>query len=163
MLFKGISIFSSGGHFVQQSRTILIILVEGYPRNISAKLFWNQTIGLGGDVIFSFGSHFILRRGTILAILVEGHSGNISMKLFWNWAIGLGDVFSRSFYFKLWRPFCSAEWNHSSNFGRSLSKEHVCEIILKSSHWPRRLFKGFSIFSFGSYFILWRGTILAIW
>ena len=28
-------IFCSGGHFVQQSRTILAILVEGHPRNIS--------------------------------------------------------------------------------------------------------------------------------
>ena len=32
MSFKGISIFSSGGHFVQGSRTILAILVEGHPR-----------------------------------------------------------------------------------------------------------------------------------
>ena len=31
--------FCSGGHFVQQSRTILAILVEGHPRNISVKLF----------------------------------------------------------------------------------------------------------------------------
>ena len=30
---------SSGGHFVQQSRTILAILVEGQPRNISVKTF----------------------------------------------------------------------------------------------------------------------------
>ena len=33
------SIFSIGDHFVQQSRTILAILVEGHPRNISVKLF----------------------------------------------------------------------------------------------------------------------------
>ena len=33
------SIFSSGGHFVQQSKAILAILVEGHPRNISVKLF----------------------------------------------------------------------------------------------------------------------------
>ena len=39
MLFKGFSIFSSGGHFVQQSGTILAYLVEGRPRNISVKLF----------------------------------------------------------------------------------------------------------------------------
>ena len=32
-------IFCSGGHFVQQSRSILAILVEGNPRNISVKLF----------------------------------------------------------------------------------------------------------------------------
>ena len=39
MLFKGFSIFSSGGHFVQRSGTILAILAEGHPRNVSMKLF----------------------------------------------------------------------------------------------------------------------------
>ena len=34
--------------------------------------------------------------------------------------------------------FCSAEWNHLSNFGRRSPKEHFCEIILKSGYWPRR-------------------------
>ena len=37
--FTGFSIFSSGSHFVQRSRTILAILVEDHPRNISMKLF----------------------------------------------------------------------------------------------------------------------------
>ena len=37
--FKGFSTFSSGGHFVQRSGTILAILVEGHPRNISIKVF----------------------------------------------------------------------------------------------------------------------------
>ena len=32
-------IFSSGGHFVQRSGTILALLVEGNRRNISVKLF----------------------------------------------------------------------------------------------------------------------------
>ena len=36
---KGLSNFSSDGHSVLQSRTILAILVEGHPRNISVKLF----------------------------------------------------------------------------------------------------------------------------
>ena len=36
---KGFSIFSSDGHFVQRSGTILAILVEGHPRNTSVKLF----------------------------------------------------------------------------------------------------------------------------
>ena len=36
---KGFSIFSFDGHFVQRSGTILAILVEGHPRNISVKLF----------------------------------------------------------------------------------------------------------------------------
>ena len=51
MLFKGFSIFSSGGHFVQQSSTILAILVKGHLRNISVKLFCNRALGLGGDVV----------------------------------------------------------------------------------------------------------------
>ena len=39
MSFKGFSIYSPGGHFVQQSGTILAILIEGHPRNLSVKLF----------------------------------------------------------------------------------------------------------------------------
>ena len=31
MSFKGVSIFSSGGHFVQQSQTILAFFVEDHP------------------------------------------------------------------------------------------------------------------------------------
>ena len=50
MPFKGFSIFSSGDHFVQQSRTILAILVKGDKRNISVKSFLNQATGQGGDV-----------------------------------------------------------------------------------------------------------------
>ena len=37
--FTSFSIFSSGGHFVQLSRTILAILVKIHPRNIPVKLF----------------------------------------------------------------------------------------------------------------------------
>ena len=48
------SIFSSGGHFMQPSRTILANLVDSYPRNISLKLFENLSIGLGVDVIKRF-------------------------------------------------------------------------------------------------------------
>ena len=39
MPIKGFSGFSSGGHFVQWSKTISAILVEGHSRNISIKLF----------------------------------------------------------------------------------------------------------------------------
>ena len=39
MSLKGISIFTSGGHFIQQSRMICAILVEGIIRTISAKFF----------------------------------------------------------------------------------------------------------------------------
>ena len=38
MSFKGFSIFSSGGRFVQPSGMILAISLEGHPRNISVKL-----------------------------------------------------------------------------------------------------------------------------
>ena len=53
--------FSSGGHFIQRSRMILVFCF----------LFF-----------FSSGGHFIQRSRMILAILVEGHSMNISVKLF---------------------------------------------------------------------------------
>ena len=35
--------FSSGGHFVHKSETILAILVEGYPGNISVQLCLKST------------------------------------------------------------------------------------------------------------------------
>ena len=34
-------------------------------------------------------------------------------------------------------PFCSVEQNHFNNFGIGSPKEHFCEAILKSGHWPR--------------------------
>ena len=51
MSFKGFSIFSFDGHFVQRSRTILAILVKGHPRNIPVKLFLNRPIGPGDNVV----------------------------------------------------------------------------------------------------------------
>ena len=40
MSFKGFySIFSSGGHFIHWSRTILAVLAEGHPRNIPENYF----------------------------------------------------------------------------------------------------------------------------
>ena len=41
------SLFSSGSHVVQRSRTTLAILVEGHPRNIPVKLFQNPFTGVG--------------------------------------------------------------------------------------------------------------------
>ena len=84
---KGFPIFSSGGHFVQRSRTILAIVLDGHPKNISVKLFRNWPIGLGGDVvkgfsIFSSDGHFVQRSRTFLAILVAGHPRNIPVELF---------------------------------------------------------------------------------
>ena len=40
MLFIFFSIFSSGGHFVQSSRIILAILVNGHKRNTTVKLLF---------------------------------------------------------------------------------------------------------------------------
>ena len=36
---KNSPIYSAGSHFVQQSRMVCVILVEGIMRNISVKLF----------------------------------------------------------------------------------------------------------------------------
>ena len=49
-LFKIFLIWSSGGPFVQRSRTICAILVDGIKRNNSVKLFLIWTSG-SGDVI----------------------------------------------------------------------------------------------------------------
>ena len=54
MSFKGFSVFSSDNQFVQQSITILAILVQGDKRNISVKSFWNQATGQGGGLKFFF-------------------------------------------------------------------------------------------------------------
>ena len=85
--FKGFSIFSSGNHFVQQSRTILAILVKGRKRNISMKFFlksghWPLRCCLQVFLFFSSGDHFIQQSGTIIAILVKGDKRNISVKSF---------------------------------------------------------------------------------
>ena len=54
--------------------------------------------------------------------------------------------------------------NRFSNIGKGSSKEHSCEIILKSAYWPRRrcCLKGFSIFSFDGHFVQRSRTILPI-
>ena len=88
MLFYEFSIFSSGGHFVQQSRTILAIFGKGSSKEHSCGIIlksahWpRRRCGLNGFSIFSFDGHFVQRSGTILAILVEGHPRNIHVELF---------------------------------------------------------------------------------
>ena len=104
MSFKGFSIFSFSGHFIQPSGTIVVILVEGYKRNISVKFilklgYWPWGgVGEGemsfkvrfyfpagkevSCLFFSSGSHFIQQSGTILANLVKGHKRNVSVKSF---------------------------------------------------------------------------------
>ena len=47
----GFSIFSSGGHFVQQSRTILASLEKLHRGIIRMKLFCNRPIGLEENVV----------------------------------------------------------------------------------------------------------------
>ena len=74
------SIFSSGGHFVQPSRTFfLAIVVKGHKRNA----------GCGEDVFqrffffssFSSGRHLVQPSGAILPNLVEGHWWNTSVQI----------------------------------------------------------------------------------
>ena len=118
-----------------------------------------------GFSIFSSGGHFVQRSRTILASLEKLHWGIIRMKLFWNRPIGLGEnVVLQVFLFLALAAIFSAEQNHFSNFGKRSSKEHSCDIILKSAHWPRRrcCLKGFFIFSSDGHFVQQSGTILAI-
>ena len=67
-------------------------------------------------------------------------------------------------YLELWRPFCSAEKNHLCNLGKGYYEERICEIILKLDQWFRRKYhlKVFLIWSSGSPFVQWSGTICAI-
>ena len=96
MLFYEFSIFSSGGHFVQRSRTILAIFGKRSSKEHSCEIILKSAhpprkrYRLKGFSIFSYDGHFVQRSGTILAILVKGHPRNIPVKLFWNLPIGLG-------------------------------------------------------------------------
>ena len=38
-------------------------------------------------------------------------------------------------YLEVWWPFCSAEQDHLSNFGKGHYEEQLCEIILNLEHW----------------------------
>ena len=48
LTFKDFSIFSSGGHLVYRSRTILAILVESHLGNIPMKFKSHSPKGVGG-------------------------------------------------------------------------------------------------------------------
>ena len=87
MTFKDFSIFSSGGHLVYRSGTILAILVGSHLGNMKIESGWPK--GSGGVSfygnyppysIFSSGGHFVHRSEIVLSILVEGHLSNISIK-----------------------------------------------------------------------------------
>ena len=69
MSFKGLSISSSGNHFVQQSRTILAFFVLGHKRNISVifkSCHWPQRCHLKFLVFFFFCFFLFLVLVTIL-------------------------------------------------------------------------------------------------
>ena len=56
MPITGFSCFSSGGHFVQQSKIILVIVVEGHSRNIFAEnIFKNCALENVHKVFVRFG------------------------------------------------------------------------------------------------------------
>ena len=88
-MFKDFSFFSSGGHLVNRSGTILAILVGSHLGNIPMKFESHWPKGSGGVSfyanyprfsIFSSSGHFVHQSKTVLAILVEGLLSNISMK-----------------------------------------------------------------------------------
>ena len=72
--------------------------------------------------------------------------------------------FNNISYLELLWPFCSAEGNHSHNFGRGYYEEQVCEINLNLDQWVRRrcLLMKFLIWSSGSPLVKQSGTICAI-
>ena len=77
--------FSSDGHSVQWSGTILAILEEGQQRNIAVIFFKigplvKKEMSFKSFSIFSSGGHSVQGAGNILAILVEGHQRNIAVK-----------------------------------------------------------------------------------
>ena len=85
MTFKDFSIFSSGGHLVYRSRTILAILVGSHRGNIPIKfeshservqeeLAFKQIIH---DFLFLALAAIFSSKQTVLAILVEGQIRNI--------------------------------------------------------------------------------------
>ena len=105
MSFEVFSIFSSGGHFVQQSGMVWAILVEDIPRNIPIMFGWKLPSGYRGYsclkffFIFSSGSHFVQRSRTNWAILLEDSQRNNPINSGWNLPSSYrGDVLSS----KLW-------------------------------------------------------------
>ena len=64
-------------------------------------------------------------------------------------------------YFQLWLPFCSAQQNLLSNFGRGQYEEQFCEIILNLDQWFRRGFN-LKIFLFLAPMAIFNGIICSI-
>ena len=68
--FKGFSIFSSGGHLVQRSGTVLAILIEGHPRNLPVNYFKIDALvkdekSFKDFSIFSSGGHLVQPSETV--------------------------------------------------------------------------------------------------
>ena len=89
MTLKDFSIFSSGGHLVYRSGTIVAILVGSHLGNIPMKFesHWPKgqeklafKANYSGFSIYSSSGHFVHRSETVFPILVEGHLSNIPMK-----------------------------------------------------------------------------------
>ena len=51
-----------------------------------------------------------------------------------------GAEFETNSYLELWRPFCSAEWNHLCDFVKGHYQKQFCEIILNLDQWFKRKF-----------------------
>ena len=94
--FKDISYLELWWPFVQWSRTICAILVEGIMRNDSVNLFGIWASGSGGMVrfkrflIWSSDGPPVQWSRTIYALLKEGIMGNILVKLYEIWTSGSG-------------------------------------------------------------------------
>ena len=144
MLFKGFfSVFSSGSYFVQWSRTILAIWVEGHPGIFLRNYFEigslaSELMSFKDFSIFSSGGHFVQPSRTILAILVQGNPRTFLRNYFEirpmaqkEKAFTALSIFSSGGYFVQQSGTIFAVWVESP-------KEHFCKIILKSGHWPRR-------------------------
>ena len=90
-----LEIFSSGGHFVHQSGTVLTILVVGYLSNIRMKFEWYRPKSIEDAAfkdfsIFSSGGQLVYQSGMVIAILVGRNLGMIPVKLESHWPKDLG-------------------------------------------------------------------------
>ena len=131
--FKDISYLeSSGGHFVQQSRTFCANFGRGhYEEN-----FCEITLNLGQwfrrcfyiFLIYRSGSPFLPRSKTICAIYYRGHFEKHFCEVIWNVVQEMS--FKDIYYIQLWQQLYSVEWNHFCNLSIGHYEEHSYGIIL---------------------------------
>ena len=188
--FKGFffSIFSSGNHFVQQSRIILAILAKGHKRKIDVKLFWNQSPVV--QSIVSLTSLLVVKMLTVLVSIISDSqvfllkifSKNISVYAIFNYQsfnatltnnivsfeqLGPGHYLRRRCLLKVFLFFLALAtilYSHFSNFGWGHWWNTSVQIF-----WNQAIGQGrdvvwrFSIFfSSGSNLVQWSRTIAAI-